>query len=200
MSAQHVPQKPFLILLAIPDQGDGHLLPFTAPASTVAAPGPLLYGGSWDTSTGLVTNSFTSGEVYGAAGLNGGPNSMSFANFSGTGGGAQNGADEAALLGLSAPPTSYALYVFEASPAAFVSGTDLYDIPWTTPIPNGTYVAAYGCQALDSSRACSNGDVVATPFTTAGWVTHKVPEPNSIALLAAAITGLAGVARRGRRR
>ena len=90
VSAQQVPQNPFLILLAIPNQGDSHSIPFTVPISTVAAPGPDIYGGTWNPATGLVTTSFISGEVYSASGLSGGSNSMSFANFSGTGSG-QNG-------------------------------------------------------------------------------------------------------------
>jgi hypothetical protein len=194
VSAAHIPVNPFLILLAIPDQGDGHSLSFTVPVSTVATPGADIYGGTWNTGTGLVTNTFTSGEVYSASGLSGGNNSMSFANFSGTNSG-QNGAAEAALLGLSAPPTSYALYVFEASPAAFVSGTDLYDIPWTTSVPLGTYVAAYGCDIAGTS-SCRNGDVVASPFTTAGWITHRVPEPGTLVLLGVAFAGLSWARRR----
>jgi hypothetical protein len=168
-----------------------------------------VYGGIWNATTGLVTSNFNSGDVYTAAGSNTAPlnaanNSESFVNFSGTGGGAQNGASEAALLGIPNAPSSYALYVYRINQSlSCISGskqctaTGFLEVDWSTALPLGTYVAAFGIDSKNSNQVYDSAFSVSgwanTPGGGGGGGTPAVPEPASVILLGTVAVGICAV-------
>ena len=207
-AAGNGPLDPFLILVAVPDLPSplsgvpGPSPVFTSNASvTITAATSAQYGQTNVPGAGGYLGEFTSGnEIYGFAGLTGGPNSMSFANF--TLGGA--GGAEATLLGVL--PTSFSLYEFTIDVLGHTNGTDLgnafnVNIPYSS-IALGSYVGAWGTETF--ANGVPGGTNYATPFTTGGWIntsssgsssgsSGQVPEPNSSALAMLGVVMLGGV-------
>jgi len=114
----------------------------------------------------------TSGqEAYTQLGLDAGTNnSNSFTNWAGT---------DASLLSLNV--TSFGLFMFPINQTLSGGGTDT--IVFSSNLPQGTYVIAYGTTSTH---------IYDTPFTEAGLETglgHSVPEPSTMAL---ALSGLVG--------
>ena len=62
-------------------------------------------------------------------------------------------------------------------------------------LPEGTYVAGYGCLQVLNGYCSEEGKTQSTPFTRAGLVT-QVPEPTSASLILFSLAGFLAAARR----
>lgn len=194
---------PVLLIIGVPDTS---VLPASTPSLTFSTSNPaytvgishgtdtngdgeVVYGGSWNTSTGYVNNVFDAldhpNSVYELIGLTpDGSDSQNYPNWSGN-------------TGLS----SWDLFVFvlEFTPDFQKGGWAEFG----TNLPVGSYVVGYGCTRFDSTSdpnapLCkTSGTTQSTPFTFAGLV---VSEPSVSALMLPALGLFFGALRTSRRR
>jgi hypothetical protein len=140
------------------------------------------YGGTWNTTTGYAGNfnSTTNSKVY------------DFIGFTPTGSSSENYTNWTGATGIS----SWNLFVYSLTFNPLISRGDY--VEFNTNLPTGSYVIGYGCEALDSSGRCTGkGTTESTPFTFAGLVTTtQVPEPSTLMLLFAPVSGLLFARRR----
>jgi hypothetical protein len=128
------------------------------------------YGGSWDTTTGLVGtfSSSTTSKVYDYIGFTPkGSSSENYTNWNGATG-----------------ITSWNLFVYAVTFNPVVGHGDY--VEFSTSLPVGSYVIGYGCEALKNGLCSGSGDTESTPFTFAGLVSTPpttVPEPSTLTLL-----------------
>ncbi len=191
-----------LLIVAIPNTSSG------APgiASVVNGPGvsgtgvgqlggPNVFGGTWNTTTGLA-GTLTSGSgtktVYQVPGLpccSGGGPSENFGNL-------QTWDANAPGVGVNA--TSFGIFIYS------LTGVSLGQSQYITVnfsgggLPVGTFVNASTCESGSStSVACTGGAIYSTPFTHAGLVdSGPTPEPASMLLMGSGLLGLGGMLRR----
>ena len=174
-------QDPLLVVVGVYNGMGTPSLSFSSPGCTPTC--SLATVGTY----GLATNtaSLTTGQnVWTQLGLVGG-GSESYGNWAGYD---QN------TLGLS--PTSFSLYAF-AIDTSLTSGSPI--TVSESGAANGSFIAAYACHAPDSQLvACGSGSYARTVFTNTGVVGGRVPEPGSLALMAAGLFGLGWFVRRHR--
>jgi len=185
--------SPLLMIVGIPNFAGSAPGIASISAGTGLLGGANLFGGSWNPTTGLATNnggSFTgafNGSVYQFIGLAPPASaSESFTNWSGA---------DLARNGITA--TGFAIFVYtlsNTSGTTLTGGTGI-SLSFTSGLPVGSFVVAYGCSATTGSVCSGTGTTFGTPFTNAGVT---VPEPSTLALLAFGIFGLAVLARHRR--
>jgi hypothetical protein len=170
---------PVLLILGIPT---GEAAPTLTPGDddgftsvSIQLGGTNVYGGSWNTATGLAGTFNGPGTAYDLVGLTpqGSP-SQNYTNWTGA-------------TGLS----SWDIYVYQL---IFNPNMDAKEHDWaefTGTLSSGTYVIGYGHDMVTRQNP---GSTESTPFTFAGLV--RVPEPATLSLL---IPGLGLVATRRRR-
>ena len=180
-------QNPLLVVIGVYNGTGTPSLSFSSsgctPFCSLATVGP--YGGAY----GLTANTATliSGQnVWTQLGLGTvGGGSESYTNWAGY---------DQSTLGLS--PTSFSLYAF-AIDTSLTSGSPITVSESGAAI--GSFIAAYACHAPDSQLvACGSGSYARTVFTNTGVVGGRVPEPGSLALMAAGLFGLGWFVRRHR--
>lgn len=197
--------NPVLLILGFVNSSAPATLPgITLSSGTGSAGGSLVYGGSWNTSTGFHTGAFSSSslandvyEFLGLPGQGGGSDSESFVNWT---------AAEAAI-GIAA--TSFTIGVYELINTGLHNGSGI-EVDFNTDLAKGTVAVAFGCDPAGvTANGCSpGGNVYATPFTNAGLVTSSsggggastggnIPEPATVALLGLGMLGM-GISRKPR--
>ncbi len=156
--------------------------------------GPNVFGGTWNTSTGLagtLTGASGSKTVYQVPGLpccSGGGPSESFGNL-------QTWDANAPGVGVNA--TSFGVFIYS------ITGVSLGQSQYVTVnfsgggLPVGTFVNVSTCESGSStSVACKGGAVYSTPFTHTGLVTTQTPEPASMLLVGSGLVAFGGMLRR----
>jgi hypothetical protein len=118
-----------------------------------------------------------------------------FIGFTPTGVDSQNYANWTQYSGL----TSWDIYVYAVifNPDFNATTHDWVDFEVVGgSLPEGTYVAGYGCLQVLNGYCSEEGKTQSTPFTRAGLVT-QVPEPASASLFLLSLAGLiVGVGKR----
>ena len=177
---------PLILILGTPD-GENSSAPGltytgnsdpTFDSVSIELGGTNIYGGSWDTTSGLATNPFdgsTDKTAYGTVGFApDGDDSQNYPNWTGH------------TTGIS----SWDLWIYKITFDPDFSKDKNWAEFNTSSLPVGSYVIGYGCTVVSSGHCDKNeGDTQSTPFTYAGLVTH-VPEPGAMVLLGAGLLGL----------
>jgi hypothetical protein len=176
---------PLVLIFATPQGGLSAAPPLSASSlsnpgglvDTITLGGTNVYGGSWDPTTGYagIFDNSGSGKVYQDIGLDtAGSASQNYSNWNGESG-----------------DTAWDLWVYTITfDPNLESG---YWAEFNTNLPEHTFVAGYGCTAIDPTNGLCDTQS-STPFTWTGYVTD-IPEPSILALLSIGLLGLAGARR-----
>jgi len=188
---------PVLLILAIPNVSSTFVAPtITLSQGTGSAGGPKVYPSTttkWDANgfAGFYTAAFspTKGpsSVYSFIGLiNSASASNNFANMSSA---------DAQINAITA--AGFGVVVYELTGTGLQGGSTV-TINFSSPLPQGTFVFAYGCSSLSGGKlgACPGQNTFGTPWAQAGLV---VPEPATLLLLGSGLLAAGALRKRQRK-